>query len=229
MRSDMSKIIVERPRFGGRLTSFPPRHRPDCARLPMEDWISRQSIRRAWAHDRKHLNENLAPLRRFLQSRLGHQWDDVYSEICQHINRDSAVQLHIWQHLMEYVCTDPYVALGLVNRRWFAPEFIVDSKTGALRVNPRRLRPRRSAPKENPDRVSVNDQQEYRRINGVWYELELCRLWNSCVAYDYGIMRSVAEISDDERQKFYGQQVFASSKRQLNKKEIRRLRLAPKP
>jgi len=82
MRSDMSKIIVERPRIGGKLTSFPPRHRPDCARLPMED---------------------------------------------------------------------------------------------------------------------------------------------------YGIMRSVAEISDDERQKFYGRQVFASSKRQLNKKEIRRLRPAPKP
>ena len=51
------------------------------------------------------------------RSNVGRPWTKVYSEVCERINRDSAVQLHVWQHLMQDVCTDPYVIQGDV-RRW---------------------------------------------------------------------------------------------------------------
>ena len=143
MRSDMAKVIVERPRTGGGF-SFP-RRRPDCDRLEMDEWRSREGIRRPWGSNRKGLNENLAPLRRYLQSQIGRPWDKVYSEICQHMNRDSAVQLHIWQHLMQFVSVTPRA-----ERPWRSADFIVHPRTGLLQVNPNRWQRTRSAPQQIP-------------------------------------------------------------------------------
>jgi hypothetical protein len=47
----------------------------------------------------ENARENLAPLRRFLASRVGRRWDDVYSEVRAAIRADSAAQLHVLQHL----------------------------------------------------------------------------------------------------------------------------------
>jgi hypothetical protein len=55
---------------------------------------------------RKGLNENLAPLLRYLLSNVGRPWDKVFGEICRRINVNSAVQLHIWQHVRQFVCLD---------------------------------------------------------------------------------------------------------------------------
>src|SRR5258708_5901133 len=106
MREDMAKILVERPRLGGGI-KFPRSSLKGYRRVSIEELPKRESIERPWSNWRKSLNENLAPLRRFLQRRLGQPWDAVYSEICERINRNSAVQLHIWQHLMWEVCRNP--------------------------------------------------------------------------------------------------------------------------
>ena len=105
MREDMAKVIVERPRRGGgvRFPRGAGRHQGDFERLPR-----RQGINRPWTYggDRKGLNENLAPLRRYLLSNVGRPWDRVFGDICERINVSSAVQLHIWQHVRDYVCLD---------------------------------------------------------------------------------------------------------------------------
>ena len=61
MREDMSRVIVERPRLGGHRT------RKGRARA-LDDLPKQEGMRRAHLHsgDWKTLNENLAPLRRFL-------------------------------------------------------------------------------------------------------------------------------------------------------------------
>ena len=101
MRSDMAKVIVERSRLGGGVP-FPRHTPPEGRRVPFEDQCNRQGIRRPWMKGRaKNLNENFAPLRRFLQTNAGRPWNKIYSEVCERINRDSAVQLHVWQHLRE--------------------------------------------------------------------------------------------------------------------------------
>jgi hypothetical protein len=220
MRSDMAKIIVERPRVGGD-SSFPLRSQPDSHRLDMEDWQRRQSIRRPWMHDRKSLNENLAPLRRYLRSQVGRPWDKVYSEICQHMNRDSAVQLHIWQHLMRYVCVDKDYE-GCDRGSLASAEFLVHPRTGLLCVNRFRRVWRRSEPKRNPDIAPGEGDIHYQRIDGVWYEVRTADLPAAGAVYDFVLRKYVQR----EKQAYGRRESYAVAKRQLNSKEIRRLGLA---
>src|SRR5688572_17613136 len=118
MRDDMAQVIVERPRYGGGV-KYPRGSVRGTDRLSVEDWTRREGMVRPWRGraGEKFLNENLAPLRRFVRSRVGRPWDKVYAEICERINCNSAVQLHIWQHLVDYVCTDPHLIAGDVAGR----------------------------------------------------------------------------------------------------------------
>jgi hypothetical protein len=75
MRSDMAKIIVERPRApvwapnGGDGRRF--RNSNDAAFLPIK----------AGYRNRKSLNENLRPLARYLMRQAGRPWDAVYRDV----------------------------------------------------------------------------------------------------------------------------------------------------
>ena len=73
MRSDMFKVIVERPR--GRACSDGARQfRNDEARPP------KMGMKHGYS-SRKWLNENLAPLRRYLERQVGRPWNSVYGDI----------------------------------------------------------------------------------------------------------------------------------------------------
>ena len=98
MRPDMSKVIVERPRLGGGRGK---KHRALVADL---DAPLHQGMRRVHK-DRKGLNENLSPLRRFLDSRVGKYWPKVYAEICENLRPSSTIQQHVRDHLFDFVAT----------------------------------------------------------------------------------------------------------------------------
>jgi hypothetical protein len=181
----MAKVIVERPRHGGGF-KYPRGSVRSTDRLAREDWHRREGIRHPWTLRgmNKGLNENLAPLRRFLRSHVGRPWDKVFAEICQRINRNSAVQLHIWQHLSDFVCTNPYEVAGEVGRRWYTrlrQDFYVDPRTGLLRRSPRltkrqwgRMPGREFPPQPLPNPVvPINENRCYEMIDNVWYELDL--------------------------------------------------------
>ena len=55
----------------------------------------------------RSLNENLAPLRRYLHAQVGRPWNKVFSEICC-IDRRNTVQQHIHQHI-----GDPFIAVDV--------------------------------------------------------------------------------------------------------------------
>lgn len=99
MRPDMNKVIVERPRVGRRFSRVVkpgrPLRDPESApgRGPMRDPKTRT----------KELNENLAPLVRYLSSRVGYRWDDVYSDISRHLRPTNAVQQHVRDHVRGFV------------------------------------------------------------------------------------------------------------------------------
>lgn len=103
MREDMSKVIVERPRRGG---SFNPK--PGRTRVVLDDegmpTRAREQVKRP--QRTKSLNENLAPLQRFLVSRAGKPWDKVRSEISEHLKPSSTVQQHVIDHLGDLVAMD---------------------------------------------------------------------------------------------------------------------------
>lgn len=101
MREDMFKVIVERPRckhsniYKGDGRKF--RNSEDRpARIGMKDGYGQ----------RKYLNENLAPLKRFLEQQVNRPWDKVYSEIRAAIDARSTVKQHILQHLDNFVAIE---------------------------------------------------------------------------------------------------------------------------
>jgi hypothetical protein len=102
----MSKVIVERPRRGSRDTTFglfrgrferASRDRTD------HDVLPKRMPMRVRVGDFKELNENLAPLGRFLRSRVGRPWNSVYSELRAHLAPKRAIDMHILQHLYGFV------------------------------------------------------------------------------------------------------------------------------
>lgn len=103
MRKDMAKVIVERPRRGHADRYRPARNarKHDLSEeAPLAEGMRRPHIMN---YEGKQLNENLNPLRRLLASKVGHRWDDVYSEINEHVKVDNAVQAHVRQHLQDMI------------------------------------------------------------------------------------------------------------------------------
>lgn len=101
MRPDMAKVIVERPRWGSRLRNGKSRLRLRAGELAGDLNVELRSD--AVKLQDKALNENLAPLRRYLERQVGRPWDKVYSEIRAHLDARKATGLHILQHLEDYV------------------------------------------------------------------------------------------------------------------------------
>lgn len=100
MRADMFKIIVERPRWGAG-------HAP-AVKLKKDRNRDRKFVgltRHAWecADYTKSLNENLAPLARFIGKQVGRRWDDVFSDICARLDTGSTVKMHVREHLEDLV------------------------------------------------------------------------------------------------------------------------------
>src|ERR1700752_2933058 len=105
MRADMAKVIVERPRLKGWAWSKPKGYLRQLRQYGEDGPPQREGIKRCWKSGTKGLNEHLGPLRRYLDSQVGRPWNKVFSEICAHIERSSAVQDHVRDHVADYVTT----------------------------------------------------------------------------------------------------------------------------
>ncbi|MEL7111795.1 MAG: hypothetical protein AAGK93_02495 [Pseudomonadota bacterium] len=107
MREDMFKVIVERPRWGSRHgvrsklrhDKVPDRKHATGRRMVLEG--------EGWT---KCLNENLAPLKRYLNKQVGRPWNKVYSEISEHLDTGSTVKQHVRDHLTDFIMVDVTVA-----------------------------------------------------------------------------------------------------------------------
>lgn len=99
MRADMFKVIVERPRRGSR---YAPAVKLKKDRNPYKQIGLKRHVREKNIIS-KGLNENLAPLVRFIQRRVGRRWDDVFGEICAGLDTGSTVKMHVREHLGDFV------------------------------------------------------------------------------------------------------------------------------
>jgi hypothetical protein len=215
MRQDMAKVIVERPRLGGRYKYRQHRRELKCEldyalRKDNEDCVTPRESIRGWAvrnHEGKELNENLSPLRRFMLSRVGKVWDDVFSEICKVMDARSACQNHIWQHAVDYVETKTFVHEN--GEIWYSPRYsyrsynhrneeydgdlnrpikdsyavvYVDPCDGTLQAVPTKPRYRHNN-KITHDYVVIDKYLQAHRIHGFWYMIELADIprsqWHS--------------------------------------------------
>ena len=137
----MFKVIVERPRIGGKGPTK--RHRQaneDPENLPTKESMKAPYI---YGDNQKMLNENLNPLKRYLNKQVGRPWDKVFSEICEYVDTDSTVKKHVRDHIEWFVnkhvvVEDKKVYNKAARYRGYRPELYkdelyVDPKTGILR------------------------------------------------------------------------------------------------
>jgi hypothetical protein len=124
----------------------------------------------------------LEPLWRFLQSRVGSCWDNVYSEIRANLSPKNAVQMHVVQHLKSQIAEDTYIGEdGCVYRQpkyssgptnleepvQYDHQFYIHPVTRELCVSPRKTK--RNWKKEPKSKFQISDLVQYRLIEDVWY------------------------------------------------------------
>ncbi len=181
MREDMARVIVERPRIK-------PYNERKGRRQALEDLPTHEGLRKACAvrGERKQLNENLAPLRRYLASQVGRPWSKVYAEIAAHLRVDSAVQQHVRGHLRDFVAVVPRRYIqgwhSLHRNGLWWQELYVDPvtkllcRTDQLPEEKARRRAQRNAPKPPVERIVLAADRELRLLKGLWYEVRLAPL-----------------------------------------------------
>ena len=176
MRSDMQKVIVERPRWGSRLPSRKTAQRVDPLRVLDEDFDSGPRRAPAARHE-KSFNEHLEPLWRFLRSNLGRPWSKVDSEIRARLDGRGVLGRHLLDHLEWEVSTRCFLegkqvmTLGLWGGRpSLVYGFYVHPKSGLLREAPRRHWGAGSRVRREVVRVEHADGRLFERISGLWFE-----------------------------------------------------------
>jgi hypothetical protein len=182
------------------------------------------------------LNEHLGPLRRYLDSQVGRPWNKVFSEICAHIDRDSAVQDHVRDHVAEYVethvveidgvlCSADGSSYGRPLGQWRWAEWFVCPRSGILKRIKKRSRPTpsRPAPPDVPRYIRVSDSLQCHLIDGAWHLVSLEPIpldRKGKTVRDVLLNRSIAEIDPTTARKNYGGYVFATAKRRLSRREL---------
>lgn len=239
MRADMAKVIVERPRKKGCASKKPKGYQKAVRRYGEDGPPSHEGMKRRWERT-KYFNEHLGPLRRYLDSQVGRPWDKVFSEICAHINRNSAVQDHVRDHVEDYVTIDVVLidgepchgkggSYGQPLRAWRSRYWYVCPRTGLLRrVTPDRRKPSYRAKKEEPPRfIRVSDELQCRFVDNAWHLVTLKSLpqpgfqRQRCRAIDILLNRPVANITPEDALRYYGAEVYSVAKRRLARRELR--------
>ncbi len=247
MREDMFKVIVERPRWGRkyaaksklRYDKVPDRKRATGRRMVLEH--------RGYTKD---LNENLAPLRRYLNKQVGRPWNKVYSEICVSLDTGSTVKQHVRDHLSDFILTRVGIARDgsfyatnhwgdpTAPQRWWA-DLYVDPRDGLIkrteklcrklgvthyRETLRSDRKRRAAGWRHDHNLRrLNEMRFLVKVKGCWFQVD-----TSHPPVDgYGASLSgrdlvTAVISGAPDAAFHWRIL---SKRQLCKKELREQKL----
>jgi hypothetical protein len=239
MRSDMFKVIVERPRciYPKKAGSAYPRGElegrwsPDFELAPAREGMGS-------GYGWKRLNENLRPLVRYLQSNVGRPWWKVYSEIAQHLSIGSAVQKHVLDHLHDFVEENAVIRDGRVMRpggsaplvaRGWRLLFFVCPRSGLLRLAPRAPR---WAPPPRPRLPKLPDGRYAWKSGEVWYALtvapiprDVCAMRSLRDARDHLTLYDHAFCRGSSSDPLFSRKWYAVTKRQLGRRDIARFGL----
>jgi hypothetical protein len=260
MRDDMFEVIIERPRLGSRRGHHRRARRMD-AKVDMRrdpDAMALQVGVKRWAKlggGQKMLNENLAPLRRYLERQVNRPWDKVWSDIAENLSTASTVQQHVRDHVGDFVAISTCMKDGtvFVTGRYGRPtplreshqRLYVDPRTGILRKNKyytswtrRHREMQAAAARHRATRMrEISDAvQAHRLDDNCWWEVRLAPIPTRTVTYGGSYQYTVREKVDDvvrraklttlPVEELYGRDgVYAVNKRQLSRREIAALDL----
>ncbi len=234
----LAETVIERPRGGGRVKTAPGSKK----RLQQfyDEGRQYESLRRSWQESghTKWFSDCLGPLHRWLRSKVGQPWDRVYSELCQKgLKPNTLSGQHIFSHVWAYVERDVLFVAGVPYRKqtykheqsrplgFWREQLYVHPETGVLCVAPKVYR---KPSRHRDDRIVLDASCQYQKLEGQWYLVTLADLPSGVPVFDV-VLRGVTNASVAYAQ--YGRSVYATSKRQCSKKEIKFIlkKLAQKP
>lgn len=238
MREDMSKVVIERPRYGHSLPSRKTALRikrydlnEDYDDLPKRISGSRNKhLQAASRLEVKSFSDLLGPLIRFLRSSVGCPWDDVYSELSRHLDKRKTTGRHVFEHVEHEVKLHCFSG---ANGRIYYLRHGEREEVYGLYVHPRtRLLcwsdnkspgkkksavERERQQHESAWRIRIGGKQHYVKLKGIWYvaEIEAYRRSQSPPAEE----AKMTLVDEKER---WGVKTWrVLSKRQCGKKEMK--------
>lgn len=189
---------------------------------------------------------NDPPLGRYLSSRVGDDWDDVLSDISFGFRGTQIAEAHLPYLLTHFVALDvEMVGDRATYKNWrgascplsdqFAPKFYVDPRDRRLQrniaiVTPRMLKRKQARELEKERAARMRDISPHKQLHlladGNWWDVSLEPISS---ARARGQTRDVVlgcELSALPLETLYGRKgVWATDKRALSAKEMKRLRL----
>lgn len=244
MRPDMAKVVTERPRIGHAERSLKTAKRLGKGEFVAEYNVYQESheanddidhgprriktSRQGQCRERsmgsgdchKMFSDLLGPLRGYLKKQVGRPWDDIYSELREHLDFRTVSGQHIWDHVKSEValhCEERHGAVWVKAARFGAGRMIdglyVHPRTGLLCYIPER--PYRYTKPVDPNVVVLDKLTTLHRFDGIWYRVTLAPkdVWVPEVRYCEGkyVLRSG----------YFKEELVPQGKRQLGRKELR--------
>lgn len=133
MRTDMKKVLTERPRAGHDRCYHEVRAKEN--RGDPDDLPRNRGMRAPYmtGYDlAKEFTDLLGPLKRFMWSCIGRRWDDVWSEICGQLSNNT-VDAHLRDHVRREIDVDTVLIGGEV---FYRSRFNGYQTPGGLFVHP---------------------------------------------------------------------------------------------
>ncbi len=227
MRSDMDKVIVERPRFGSRSPSRKKGYRKYLQSMPADELPLSEPMLGRWKGRDKWLNEHLGPMRRFLRSNVGRPWNKVHQELCEHVSFDNAVQAHVLSHIYDYVQlhVDVHDSATVYTRTGWRRQHKLDENAMYVCPTSGILKVVQANQGHGPrTRISIDAHTQYLRRDNVWWEVRMRSTQNAAMdLWDFWLECEIGTLAEQDCVRTYGGMLFATSKRPLTPDETRQL------
>lgn len=184
MRDDMNKVVIERPRYGGKGGSRKtyekaslPREKRSFKGVDVDLRPKRESMRKKHRvnGDAKEFSDLLGPLEGYLFSKVGEPWNDVWSDICKVLKGGSLQAAHIKGHVKQMVGGIPHSGEtyfppdghGKPGTRYGSCVYVDDG--GILRKHVEGYKRK----VEVYHYYRESDTVEYHKLNGAWFRVEI--------------------------------------------------------
>ncbi len=108
----MDRVLTERPRAGGikKVKGYKKRLRRS---LDGDYYTKHERMIDSSFDTEKHFTDVLGPLYGYLLRQVGRKWDDVYSEIREHMSPNNRVHNHLFTHLYQFLERNVILINGL--------------------------------------------------------------------------------------------------------------------
>ncbi|KAF3888063.1 MULTISPECIES: hypothetical protein [Nostocales] len=233
----LGEIVIERPRHGMRIslrkcTGYKKTLQKITDEAGEDGLLSPYLIKPR--HRTKSFSDHLGPLYRWLRSKVGKPWNEVYGELCLHLDITTLSGQHILFHVWGFVERDVIIIDGIPYKksnqsqplgkysgyRW-RQYLYVHPDTGLLCL----VEPIPNTPTKKPDDVVVvNNYHQYRKINDIWYLVvfaDFPSMPGNYLATDVLLQLNLYRWDACKK---YGREIYALGKQQCNKKEIKHIK-----